>query len=175
MGVLTARYKRKLLLEEAAVARGELKRTDMGLLPCEVAALQRQRELDAAMTGTGATALGDVKMADGGGVVGLGGEKEKLVGVPADLRLAWELGDQWLRDVVPWMGEKFVGVEEDFFFDGGGGDDMMLNNGVGDEMDIDADAEADGEEDTDWGWQGAGADDRAALGALLDDCLAVGQ
>lgn len=30
-------------------------------------------------------------------------------------------------------------------------------------------------DETDWGWRGAGKADHAALGSLLDDCLAVGE
>lgn len=172
MGVLTAAYKRKLSSEEAAVIRGQLKRSDLGLLPCEVAALERQRELDAAMTGVNTTETEDDAAL----------EKEKLVGVPSDLRLAWELGDYWLRDVVPWMGEKFVSMDEESLYDNvrssgiKNGDAALMTNGLAaDEMDIDGEAEVDGDEEMDWGWQGAGASDRAALGALLDDCLAIGQ
>lgn len=171
MGVLTAAYKRKLSSEEAAVIRGQLKRSDLGLLPCEVAALDRQRELDAAMTGVTAAETEDEAAI----------EKEKLVGVPSDLRLAWELGDHWLRDVVPWMGEKFVSMDEESLFDvrsgSKNGDAALMTNGLAadDEMDIDGEAEPDGDEEMDWEWQGAGASDRAALGALLDDCLAIGQ
>lgn len=170
MGILTASYKRRLAREEAAYARGEIKRTEMGYLPSEVASLAEQRALDAASLGL--DGLDEEEQAD-----------EKLVGVPQDLRLAWEMGEQWLTGTVPWLGERLMAMETNTGIPGG---DLRAANGVAshgttnqdvDAMDVDADGEADedGEVLPDWEWQGAGQADRSALGALLDDCLAVGQ
>jgi len=171
MGVSTASYKRRLAREEAAYARGEIKRTEMGYLPCEVASMAEQRALDAASLGL--DGLDEEEQAD-----------EMLVGVPQDLRLAWEMGEQWLTGTAPWFGERLMAMEAGTATPRG---DMGTANGIEkhgttnqdvDAMDMNADGEADGEDEgtlPDWEWQGAGQADRSALGALLDDCLAVGQ
>lgn len=147
-GVLTAAYRRALDDEAAALARGEIKRTDAGLLPCEAVA------------------------AAGG------------VAQPRDLRIAWELGDAWLGTLVPWIGERIVLGEHEGYYDDDdeainvdtglhAGGDLRVKNDVDEtevpHMDV---MQVDGPE---WSWQGAGSADRTALGALLDDCLVIGQ
>ena len=168
MGILTASYKRRLAREEAAYARGEIKRTEMGYLPCEVASMAEQRALDAASLGL--DGLDEEEQAD-----------DSLLGVPQDLRLAWEMGEQWLTGTVPWLGERLMAMEAGT---GNPGGDLGFAKGAAahrpadQDVDMDADGEADeqdGEGLPDWEWQGAGQGDRVALGALLDDCLTVGQ
>jgi len=168
LGILTASYKRRLAREEAAYARGEIKRTEMGYLPCEVASMTEQRALDAASLGL--DGLDEEEQAD-----------ETLVGVPQDLRLAWEMGEQWLTGTVPWLGERLMATEAGTGYPGGGlgiANEAATHRPTDQDVDMDADGEAD-EQDAeglqDWEWQGAGQGDRAALGALLDDCLTVGQ
>jgi len=168
MGILTASYKRRLAREEAAYARGEIKRTEMGYLPCEVASMAEQRALDSASLGL--DGLDEDEQAD-----------EMLVGVPQDLRLAWEMGEQWLTGTAPWLGERLMGTEAGTATPRGdhGIANGEVSHGTTDhDVDMDADGEADEEEGEnlpDWDWQGAGQADRSVLGALLDDCLAVGQ
>ena len=147
-GVLTAAYRRALDREAAALARGEIKRTDAGLLPCEAAAT------------AGAVAQ------------------------PRDLRIAWELGDAWLGTLVPWIGERIVLGEYEGYYDG---DDETVSVDPGLQADDEVRVKSDvGEtkfphvdvmqvDEPEWSWQGAGSTDRVALGALLDDCLVIGQ
>lgn len=166
LGIQTGSYKRKRAEEELASQRGELKRTEGGLLPVE---LEMAREL-----GKGRAAQGDVA-------------------------LAWELGDETLRGMVPWIKERILlegrrdgmGVEvEDGDGRRGGADGGRMVNGDGEAAAKRRKMLVNGSSgpvvnginghrhepevidvDEDWGWQGAHKKDRKALDALLDDCL----
>jgi len=160
-GVMTARYKRTLEVEEAAYRRGEVKRSELGLLPCEVAASKAQ---------------GNGK------------------GLPGDLRLAVELGDAWLDGMMPWLPERvfasdYAGYGPDYAYemdedeeqpiaviakDTPIADGVQQTNGFGVGMGDDDEDAMDVGDPQEWSWNGAKGSERAMLGSLLDDCLAVG-
>lgn len=216
-GIKTASYKRRLAAEELASLRGDLKRSETGLLPCEITSADRHGN-------------------------GIGGD----IATQGDLRLAWDMDEPLLAGLMPWLGERIAAAEYTHFpFGAEEGWEEQLDDAVGggvaesaaagagvDRMDVDgyddptaasstrgnttlartksahqqtkangfsAAAAAPGgvagaggstmpdaggdrdagdamaiDEPPDWEWQGAGSAERAVLGALLDDCLAVG-
>jgi len=170
-GVMTARYRRALEAEEAGARRGELKRSDLGLLPCEVASARAQGN------GRGLGLPGDMRIA-------------------AELGDAWLDGMMpWLPERLfagdyagfgpdeAGGGEDDEGVEEGL---GGAARDTVMSDGVTHQQHkgvngLDG-AVGVGEDDEDamdvdppeWTWQGGRAPERTMLASLLDDCLAVG-
>ncbi|KAI9860604.1 MAG: transcriptional coactivator hfi1/ADA1 [Trichoglossum hirsutum] len=92
----------------------------------------------------------------------------------SDFRLALEMGDMYLGQmpltVEKIMGSYLEGEFEDYQNTDVGGGDVDMVNGIGALRADDAQSIA----ESDWGWEGGGAADREALGALLDECLAVG-
>ncbi len=153
-GVMTAGYKRKWAREEAACMRGEVKRSDMGLLPCEVVAAREQGR------------RGDLKMAWEVGDFWLGSMLPWLGERVLDCEFEGYGGDVNVVDDAEYSKAKRKCIK----MNGTG----PTTNGVphvngtmhDDRMDID---------EEDWGWQGARLEERDALASLLDDCLAVGQ
>ncbi|KAI9675610.1 MAG: hypothetical protein M1817_000976 [Caeruleum heppii] len=161
--IQTAKYKRQVEREEDAWLHGELQKNANSLLPVEeVAAAQRP-------------ALG-----------------------MTDFRLAVELGEMHLGHmpltVARIMGSYLEGeFDEDEEYDGGAEEEddedrtverpetakrpmlqpasTALTNGVNG---IHASSDTPSIDESDWGWEGGGMADREALGALLDECLAIG-
>lgn len=159
-GIRTAGYKGRLEAEEAAFARGEIKRSEMGLLPCEVAASHR---------------------------MGMQGDLRTTweMGEPWLAGLVPWLGERAVLSEYPYTTFEQDGVDEDMMM---AIDDLPAGrdpNGVGVKINGvprvmtngDAGAHHHGPLATDgpdWSWNGAGSKDRAALGSLLDDCLTIG-
>lgn len=173
-GIFTAGYKKRVRRETISAARGEIKRTETGLLPVEVQAQKR------ANWGRGRE--GDFKLA-------------------WELREPkwWHELTPWAAERMHPIREPVQGEDEDeMLVDGVGAGVGLLNgmpkrqglpngmqpnavngaNGVtvnGDTTMTNHDREP-GEDamdidEMDWGWQGASAADRGALASVLDDCL----
>lgn len=159
-GVMTARYKRTLEAEEAACRRGELKRSELGLLPCEVTASRAQ--------GNGKGLPGDLRLA------------VELGDAWLDGMMPWLPERVFASDYAGYGPDFAQGMEED--------DDSPVDVLVKDIMIVDGTQQTNsfeiavGDDDEDamdvdppeWGWNGAKAPERAMLSSLLDDCLAVG-
>lgn len=180
--ITTSAFKRQLAHEEALFAKGLVKRTDMGLLPCEVASLAAQ--------GGGRGLPGDLRLA---------------------WQLGGDGGQTWWGGLTPWLGQRVVtdGAGEEWSYvndvkdvkdrsiqlppsppdsrDGkskvGPGLDADMPDAIGD-VDALGDADSDidmmdvgaqhGRADHLGGWAGSSKEDRDALASLLDDCLAGG-
>ena len=166
IGILTSQYKKRLEAEEAAYARGEIKRNEAGLLPVE------QQNAAAAGHGTGER---------------------------GDWSLTWQFGDVNTVSLAPWMREKAVlrdldeleaGDDEVDSGYGSGrasqepngkdkGRTPLLQIAAGQATEKRVPVFANEEDDamlvdeTEWGWQGAAPEDKAKLGGLLDECLAI--
>ncbi|KAB8346021.1 hypothetical protein FH972_023073 [Carpinus fangiana] len=179
--ITTSAFKRQLAHEEALFAQGLVKRTDMGLLPCEVASLAAQ--------GGGRGLPGDLRLA---------------------WQLGGEGGQTWWGGLTPWLGQRVAsdadgGEEWSYVQDaqglerplqlppsppdsrdgkakvGGGGvgtGEVDMPDAVGD---VDALGDADSDVDMsdvgdgdglDGNWVGSGREDHDALASLLDECLA---
>ena len=169
-GVFTAGYKKRVRQEAARVARGELKRTEAGLLPVEEHAQKRASRV----------CVEDVKLA-------------WELGEPK----WWHGLAPWIGGNLT-LTQDFVGYEneDDAAIDNisaglglrnGTSQRQPLANGIqhhsndgiksamvnGDTAMTNHDREggADSMEIDDWGWEGASTVDRASLGGLLDGCL----
>jgi transcriptional coactivator HFI1/ADA1 len=148
--IMTATYKRQLEHEEEGWLRGDIQKNGNSLLPIEQAAASQRPPLGM-----------------------------------SDVRLALEMGDMYLGQmpltVEKIMGSYLEGEFEDYqnasalgVATAMGGEDVEMGNGIG--MGLRALPMDDtlSVAESDWGWEGGGAADREALGALLDECLAVG-
>ena len=157
LGIFTAGYKRRIERETRQVARGELKRSESGLLPIEVQAQKR------ANWGRGWD--GDAKLA-------------------WDMRdpTWWRPMVPWASERI--MPKDWDDREDDEMeIDGVGvvpkkiqsnGVNGIMVNGNGARTDHDRDGGAVDEmaiDEMDWGWEGADNAGRTVLGGLLDDCL----
>lgn len=188
-GVVTAHYKRALEAEEAACKRGELKRSELGLLPCEVASSRAQ--------GNGKGLPGDLRLAvelgdawlDGmmpwlpervlasdyagyGPDSAQGGDEDDDDEEEEEEEEQWELEEQEkTKKKKGGLGGLVKTITRDALMTDGdahaNGFDLAL---LGDDDDDDA-MDVDSAE---WTWQGGKAPERAMLSSLLDDCLAVG-
>lgn len=153
-GIMTAAYKARLTREERAATSGQLKRTDAGFLPIEVASAKASSQ--------GAGMSGDLRIAWELGEPWLNGLApwlgERLVGTVFEG-----------ADMPEWFGQEDVDV---IMSDG------IRNNSITGTMPNGASGEYLDQmvmDEADWGWQGGGNEDRMMLGSLLDECLAVGQ
>lgn len=192
--IFTAGYKARLAHESHLAAKGELKRSEAGLLPVELESL-RERRNGGGRTGDISLAweLGDAWLS---GMTPWIGDKVKFHG-----GTGWELGEgedeeeeeEGEQDVVP-SGAGYVGGLGDADsgvsgMDVDGEDGAAARKKKGKEAngsrDVVDGVDADGErlpvddpmaiDEADWGWLGGSEGDRRGLAALLDDCLAVGE
>jgi len=155
--VLTHRFKKQYLLEEAAAERGELVRAPgSGLLPVELKEAATRQPLG----------IHDLRLALEVGDCGLG-QFPVIIG-----RIINGPQEGWFEEFLArtkeneaWESEQERTKMERLARINGNG-----VNGVhaaqDDEMEED--------EDEDWGWEGGSAHDRAQLNFLLDECLAIG-
>lgn len=138
-----------------------------------------------------AWASGEVKRSEGGLFpveVENSREVGKGKGARGDMRVLWDMGEERLRGMVPWWGERVglldwgdggeEGGQEMEVEDGdgrrGGGVDggVVVVNGVNGVNSINGHAHDDPMHlDEDWGWPGAKIADAKRLDALLDECL----
>ena len=174
-GVYTAGYKKRVAREAQLAARGEVKRSENGLLPIEVQAQKR------ANWGRGRE--GDLRLAWGMGepkwwkdMVPWAGER---VGVIRDSLLDDD-GDELMLDApllngLPSISNKAKGKQKltnGFATNRANGVNGNLANGDSTMTNHDREEDDAGTMDeNDWGWEGAYNGDRAALGGILDDCL----
>ena len=166
--IMTAAYKRQLEKEEAAFGRGELQRNNHGLLPVEQAAASRHRPLS---------------LADFCFALRLGGLHASQMPLTVhrfmDDYLRGETGlDDEIDPDEMHDGDNLGQREDGDRASRGGGtasegsfEDLstLVDDIIGyvdpDEMQVD---------EPDVGWEGATLSDQRSLGALLDDCLAIG-
>lgn len=162
-GIMTSKYRKQLAHEERALTKGEVVRgIGTGMLPVEAREAGGRRGLG----------LGDLRLA-----IGIGGcELGQMPGIVKGVMGGWEEGvlESWPRDIAKPALIKHNNENEDDLEDvmerGGARMNGVVTNGGSlppqdDYMDID---------DGDYGWEGGGPVDRAELGMLLDDVLAVG-
>ena len=162
-GIMTSKYRKQLVHEERAFTKGEVVRgIGTGLLPVEAREAGGRRGLG----------LGDLRLA-----IGIGGcELGQMPGVVKGVMGGWEEGvlESWPRDITKSALIKHENENEDELEDamkrGGARMNGVVTNGGSllpqdDYMDVD---------DGDYGWAGGGPADRAELGMLLNDVLAVG-
>jgi transcriptional coactivator HFI1/ADA1 len=146
--IMTSTYKRQLEHEEEGWLRGDIQKNGNSLLPVEQAAASQRPPLGM-----------------------------------SDVRLALEMGDMYLGQmpltVEKIMGSYLEGEFEDYqnasaVLETVGGEDVEMVNGIGAGSRVPPMDDVLSVAESDWGWEGGGAADREALGALLDECLAVG-
>ena len=156
--VLTHRFKKQYLLEEAAAERGELVRAPgSGLLPVEIKEAAMRQPL----------AMHDLRLALEVGDCGLGQFPVVIGKVMNGPQEGWfeeflartKEDEAWRMKVEQTKRDRLARIS---------GNSVHGVNGA-------QDHEIEEDEDEDWGWEGGSAHDRGQLNALLDECLAIGQ
>lgn len=156
--VLTHRFKKQYMLEEAAVERGELVRAPGSwLLPVELKEAATRQPL----------AMHDLRLALEVGDCGLGQFPIVIGKIMNGPQEGWfeEFLVRTKEDEAREQEQERMRRERLARINGNG------INGVNGAQDD----ELEEDEDEDWGWEGGSAHDRAQLNALLDECLAIGQ
>lgn len=154
LGIMTAGYKQRLREEQRLWHKGELKRSDAGLLPVELQSLHEP--------GRGKCAPGDLRLAMD--------MDDTWIRALAPWQAERIVADGQYRSRDEWRDEDGDGRRSpDTQSARKSKRSCSAVNGAGGAGDCASDAE-----DEDYGWAGARGQDQKALGSLLDSCLDFG-